>query len=192
MRRSLVALAASSFIVLPSCSDPDPASRRTLSERFTELGAGVRTAAASLKSSATASETITPAELGKVTRLPASATGGVDIQAEQAGKRGAKATEIAGASGEETVTIFVPDPPATGTGTSVTSPSFLAWQSSDDGLCYLAWTRGASWFVVSECGGGSGAWVCSAASGAASCEACSAAGDCAPCDVDQPTFTCAW
>ena len=84
----------------------------------------------------------------------------------------------------------------TGGGTAATQPSFAAWKgdadSDDAGLCYLAWTKGASWFVASKCGDASGAWVCQVTSAEAVCNACNAAGECAPCDMQQSNFTCTW
>lgn len=189
----LVAPFAVSVFVLSSCSEPaeSSASKRTLSAKYSEMSLSIQKTAAALKSSATTADTVVPADLGSVAHLPASVTGGIDIAEELSGKHGVKAANVDGTGEEESVTIFVPDPPTGGTSTSVTSPSFLAWKGSD-GLCHLAWSRGPSWFVMSSCGDTTGAWVCSATSEGATCEACDAAGECAPCDVEQPDFTCAW
>jgi hypothetical protein len=183
---------------LPGCSD-DPAvsaSSVKLSEEYRRLGDNLGTTMALIKSSATAPGPITPADLASVGRVPKNLTGGVDIGVEQSGKSGEKAANIDGIGADETVTTFVPDAPTGGTGTAATLPSFVAWKgdadSDDPGLCYLAWTKGASWFVASKCGDATGAWVCQVTSADTVCNACNAAGACAECDMTQPNFTCSF
>jgi hypothetical protein len=136
-----------------------------------------------------------PADLAEVARIPQNLIGGVDIAAEESGKIGNSNADIDAAGGEEAVTCFVPDPPS-GTGTSASLPSYLAWRgdadSGDEGLCYLAWTKGASWFVVSKCKDTTGAWVCQVTADEAVCNACNDAGQCSPCDMEQTSFTCRW
>ena len=182
-----------------ACSSEDapaPAtSTRTLSEEYRRLGDNLGQAIALLKSSATAPVTMTAADFGSVAAIPKNLTGGVDLTAEQKGKTGEKASNIDAIGADETVAVLVPDAP-TGGGTAATQPSFAAWKgdadSDDDGLCYLAWTKGASWFVASKCGDVSGAWVCQVTSAESVCNACNTAGECAPCDMEQGNFTCAW
>ena len=166
-----------------------------LSERYQQLGGSLGRTMAGLKSSATASGATVPADLGSVAPVPKNLTGGVDIAVEQNGKTGEKAANIDETGADESVTIFVPDAP-TGGGTAATLPSFVAWkgdaESQDAGLCYLAWSKGASWFVASKCGDTAGAWICQVTSGETACNACNVAGECAPCDLEQGSFTCAW
>ncbi|MDF2695454.1 MAG: hypothetical protein K0S65_3837 [Labilithrix sp.] len=196
-RASLAAaFTAAAVLVTTACSDDSaPAPATKLSEEYIRLGDNLGKTVALLKSSATTAGAVAPADLGSVARVPKNLTGGVDIGADQNGKSGEKAANIDAIGGDETVTIFVPDAP-TGGGTSASLPSFAAWKgdadSNDTGLCYLAWSKGASWFVVSKCGDPSGAWVCQVSSTEAVCNACSGAGECVPCDMTQSTFTCAW
>lgn len=190
------AVLTAAALSVAACSDDssEPAGAN-LSERYRQLADNLGPTLASLKSSATTPGPIAPADLGEVARVPKNLTGGVDIAVEQNGKRGEKAANIDATGGAETVSIFVPDAP-TGTGTSASLPSFAAWkgdaESKDAGLCYLAWTKGASWFVASKCGDTSGAWVCQVSSSETACNACNAAGECSPCDMAQGSFTCAW
>jgi hypothetical protein len=189
--------AAAIAVSIAACSeDPEPQAPHThLSEEYRRLGDNLGQTLAQLKSSATTAGPTTPADLASVARVPKNLTGGVDIGVEQQGKTGEKAANIDGIGAEENVSVFVPDAPTTG-GTSASMPSFAAWKgdadSDDSGLCYLAWTKGASWFVVSKCGDPSGAWICQVSSREAACNACSATGECAPCDMEQDNFTCAW
>ena len=195
-------LAVSLSVTLPlaslaacSSNEGSPATPATkLSERYLGLGANLGRALARLKSSAVSASTIAPADFGSVAPIPKNLTGGVDLAAEQTGKLGEKAADIDESGSEETVAIFVPDAPTSGT--AATLPSFAAWagdaKSNDAGLCYLAWTKGASWFVASKCGDSSGAWVCQVTSEEAVCNACNTAGDCAPCDLEQSSFSCTW
>ncbi len=168
---------------------------RKLSDWYMQMGGNLGATIARLKSSATSPGTHAPADLAEVARVPASVTGGVDIGAEQSGKMGDATADIDGLGVEETVTSFVPDPPSNA-GTTASLPSFVMWrgdvETSDASLCYLAWTKGASWFVVSRCGDRSGAWVCQVTSEEAVCNACSEVGDCQPCDMEQAEFTCRW
>ncbi|MBX3210378.1 MAG: hypothetical protein KF764_35425 [Labilithrix sp.] len=188
-----VALAAA------GCGSDEPSTPATssapLSEHYRRLGDNLGQTLALLKSSATAPGPITPADLGGVARVPKNLTGGVDIAVEQSGKSGEKAANIDGTGADETVSVFVPDAP-TGGGTAASLPSFAAWkgdaESGDVGLCYLAWTKGASWFVASKCGDTTGAWVCQVTSSEAVCNACNTAGECAPCDLEASSFACAW
>ena len=199
----LVALSVLSLLsllsLLSACgSDNATATNATatkLDDSYRRLGDNFGGAVALIKSSATTAGSIVPADFGAVAHVPKEATGGVDITVSQKGKSGEKATNIDGIGGDETVSIFVPDAPAS-SGTSASLPSFAAWKgdadSNDTGLCYLGFTKGSQWFVVSKCGDTSGAWVCQVASDATSCNACSAAGNCTQCDTTQSTFTCAW
>jgi hypothetical protein len=184
--------------LLVGCGEDEKpiSSNAKLSEKYRRVGDNLGQTIGLLKSSATTPEAIAPADLGSVARVPKDVTGGVDIAVEQNGKSGEKAANIDATGSDETVTTFVPD---VGTGTTTTAasrPTFVAWKgdadSDDVGLCYLAWTKGASWFVVSKCGDTSGAWVCQVTSAETTCNACSSAGECAPCDMEQSSFTCAW
>ncbi len=183
--------------LLPSCSSSDttPAAAATkLSEQLKRLGDSVGSSTALLKSSALTPASLTPADFGSVARIVKSLTGNLDIGIEQKGKTGDKSANVDGADGDEAASIFVPDPPTGGTSTSATYPTFLAWKGHDawdKGLCYLAWSKGGSWFVIGKCGDTNGAYVCQGGDSAA-CSACNVAGDCTPCDMEQSTFTCAW
>lgn len=194
----LAAVAGASALAAAGCSDdpaPPAASTVTLAERYRRLGDNLGRTLAAVKSSATTPGPITPADLGEVARVPKSLTGDVDIAVEQNGKSGERAASVDGVRADVNVTVFVPDAP-TGGGTAASLPSFAAWrgdaESGDAGLCHLAWTKGASWFVTSKCGDTSGAWVCQVTSSEAACNACNTAGECAPCDLEQSAFSCAW
>lgn len=197
MKSCIVVSVALVFVSVACSGDPNVGSGSTtkLSEKYRKMGDNLGATMALLKSSATSPGPVTPAELGSVARVPKSLTGGLDIAIEQIGKSGDKAANIDAIGGDEMVTSFVPDPP-TGSGTSATTPSFVAWkgdaESNDEGLCHLAWTKGSSWFVTSRCGQSSGAWVCHVSSDEAVCNACNTAGECTPCDMEQRTLTCAW
>ena len=199
LRAALIPVPLLYVCLFTACSSenaPAPAtSTTTLSEEYRRLGDNLGQAIALLKSSATAPVTITAAGFGEVAPVPKNLTGGVDLTAEQKGKSGEKASNIDAIGVDETVAVLVPDAP-TGGGTAATQPSFAAWKgdadSDDAGLCYLAWTKGASWFVASKCGDASGAWVCQVTSTESVCNACNTAGECAPCDMEQGNFTCTW
>lgn len=184
-------------VLTTACSDDagSATATTTLSEKYRGFGDKLGQQLALLKSSATSSTTTTAADFGSVAAVPKNVTGDVDLAAEQNGKMGEKASNIDGVGSDETVAIFVPAAP-TGGGTAATLPSFAAWKgdadSGDAGLCYLAWTKGPSWFVASKCGDTSGAWVCQVTSSESVCNACNTAGECAPCDMAQGNFTCAW
>ena len=192
-----LALALSVVSWATACSDDSaPATTTTkLSDEYRRLGDNLGQTIARLKSSATTPANITAADFGGVAPIPKDLVGSVDLAAEQKGKTGEKASNIDALGGDETVAVFVPDAPTSG-GTAATLPSFVAWKgdadSDDAGLCYLAWTKGASWFVASKCGDTSGAWVCQVTSTESVCNACNTAGACAPCDMEQGNFTCAW
>lgn len=194
IRRVTAVALTSAALFVAACSD-DSDARPDLSERYRRLGDNLGATLGSLKSSAVTPASIAPADLGEVARVPKDVTGGVDIAVEQRGRRGSTTANIAGTGDAQSASIFVPDAP-TGTGTSASLPSFVAWKgdaaSNDAGLCYLTWAKGASWFVTSKCGDPSGAWVCQASSSEATCSACNTAGECAPCDMTQKSFTCAW
>ena len=190
------ALAAVGLAAAGCSSAPSPAAAGpTLADEYRRLGDALGPKLALLKSSATQAGAFTPADLGEVARVPKNLTGGVDIAAEQKGKIGESAVDIDGTGGDETTTVFVPDAP-TGGGTTASLPSFAAWRgdadSDDTGLCYLAFTKGASWFIASRCGDVSGAWVCQVTSAESACNACNTAGECEPCDMTRGDFTCAW
>jgi hypothetical protein len=174
-------------------------SKTSLSEKYQQIGSMLGQTLASLKSSAITEGSVIPAEFGDVAPVPKGVTGGVDITRSQSGKSGEQTIDLDGLDGDESAQIFVPDVPTTqpGTaGTTVTLPSFVAWKgdrgSGDSGLCYLAWTKGASWLVASTCGDATGAWVCQIKSSDISCQACSVAGECSPCDLDASSFSCQW
>ena len=198
-RFALGALVGASALGAAGCSDdpaaPDETSTVTLAERYRRLGDNLGRTLAAVKSSATTPGAITPADFGEVARVPKNLTGDVDIAAEQNGKSGERAASVDGVRTDVNVNVFVPDAP-TGGGTGASLPSFAAWRgdaaSGDAGLCHLAWTKSASWFVTSKCGDTSGAWVCQVTSAEAACNACNTAGECAPCDLEQGAFTCAW
>jgi len=182
---------------LAACSSDDgmtATATTKLSEDYQRLNANLGKVIARLKSSATSPAVVTAADFGSVAAVPKNLTGGVDLAAEQNGKLGEKAADIDGIGAEETVAVFVPDAPSSGT--AATLPSFVAWKgdadSNDAGLCYVAWTKGASWFVASKCGDTSGAWVCEMTSTKSVCNACNTAGECSPCDLEQSSFTCVW
>jgi hypothetical protein len=184
-------------LMIAACSDESapaaPAS--TVADVFRRLGDALGQTIAGLKSSAITAGTVVPAELGSVAKVPKDVTGGVDIGASQSGKSGEKATNVDGVGADEPVAIFVPDV-KTGNGTTATLPSFVAWKgdadSDDEGLCYLGFTKGASWLVVSKCADASGAWVCQVTSSEATCNACNLQGACTPCDMTESKLTCAW
>ncbi len=184
------------LVTLVACGGDDDAAGGPpkLSETYRRLGDSLGPSLARLKTSATSPVAVTAAELGGVAPVPKDLTGGIDLSAEQKGKTGEKAANIDAVGADEAVVIFVPDAPTSGT--AATLPSFAAWKgdadSNDTGLCYLAWTKGASWFVASKCGDTSGAWVCEVSSAQAACNACNTAGECTPCDLEQSSFTCAW
>lgn len=185
-------------LALPGCSSDEPkttGSSTKLGDKFKQMSANLGATIARLKPSATTATDDSPADLAEVARIPPNVIGGVDIAAEQSGKIGDFSADMDGVGSEEAVTCFVPDPPS-GTGTSASLPSYIAWRgdadSGDEGLCYLAWTKGASWFVVSRCKDATGAWVCQVTADEAVCRACSNAGQCSPCDMEQTSFTCRW
>ncbi|HVJ89248.1 MAG TPA: hypothetical protein VM580_05545 [Labilithrix sp.] len=192
---SVAPLFAAIALFATGCGDAS-APTSTLAEHYQRLGNEFGSALARVKSSATTAGSFVPADLASVAKLPKEVTGGVDISTAQAGKVGERAVNIDGLGADETVKAFVPDPPTGGTGTTVSLPAFGGWrgdaESNDAGRCYLGWTKGASWFVVSKCGDTSGAWVCQVTSSTATCEACDTAGTCKPCDMGQADFTCAW
>lgn len=177
------------------CSSDEPPRTTTtpLSTKYRRLGDNLGQAIARAKSNATSPITLTAASFGAVAAIPKDVVGDVDLSAEQRGKSGERTIDVDAIGAEETVRVFVPDAPTSGT--AATQPSFVAWKgdadSNDEGLCYLAWTKGASWFVASRCGDTSSAWVCQVTSSEATCDVCDASGACAPCDMDQSTFTCA-
>ncbi len=195
---TLLLLSLPVSVCATACSDDaKPATTTTtkLSEAYRRLGDNLGQAIARLKSSATTPTALSAADFGSVAIIPKNLVGDVDLAAAQNGKTGEKASDIDGNGTDETVTVFVPDAP-TGSGTTATLPSFVAWkgdsESNDSGLCYLAWTKGASWIVASKCGDTSGAYVCQVTSSESVCNACNTAGQCAPCDMEQGSFTCAW
>jgi hypothetical protein len=200
--RLLLSVVLGLVALQPSCSSDSPVSSigqstLKLSEQFKKMGETLGQNIAALKSSATSPLSLTPAGLGAVAIIASGVTGGTDIGGEQKGKSGDKTADVVGVGYAEAVSIFVPDPPAGGTGTSASLPSFLAWKGDDDsydkGLCYLAWPKGQSWFVVSKCGNPNGAYVCQVPLGGDPvCNACNTAGQCNPCDMEQTSFTCAW
>lgn len=188
---------AVAVVLAAGCSD-DPATSTpttTVADEYQRLGGNLGQTLAQIKSSATTAGPVTPADFASVARVPKAVTGGVDIGAEQDGKSGEKAANVDAVGGDEQVSVFVPDVKS-GSGTTATAPSFAAWKgdadSGDNGLCYLAFAKGASWFIVSKCGDGSGAWVCQVTSSETVCNACNTAGECATCDVSQSKLTCAW
>lgn len=194
---AFAAVASVSVLSLSCSSDPAPSSAgATLADKYQKLGERLGKTLALVKSSATTAVTVAPSDLAGVARLPKDATGDVDVSVEYAGKSGDKPADVDGVEGDEQLTVFVPDPATSGTATSASTPSFVAWRGSaaskDEGLCYLAWTKAASWFVASRCGDASGAWVCKVTSDGSACSACGSAGECAPCDTSLPSFDCRW
>lgn len=178
--------------VLAGCSsDTKSAAAVTpISDHYRHLGDNLGQTIAGAKSSATTAGSVVPADFGSVAHVPKETTGSVDITTAQTGKTGDTTANVDGVGATENISIFVPDV-KTGNGTSATLPSFVAWKG-DDGLCYLGFSKGTSYFVVSKCGDASGAWVCNVTSSDATCNACNLTGDCKPCDMTQGTLTCTW
>lgn len=180
------------FSAACSSDSTAPAPPPPVSDFYKRLGDNLGQTIASVKSSAITAGTVVPADLASVAHVPKAVTGTVDITAQQSGKTGEKAANVDAVGADETVSVFVPDV-KTGNGTAATLPSFVAWKgdadSNDDGLCYLAFQKGASWFVVSKCGDASSAWVCQVTSTDATCNACDLTGTCTPCDMTKSSLS---
>lgn len=194
--RCLVTSSVVFALIVPACGDDQTSTGgTTLTEHYRRLGDNLGKTMAIVKASATTQSSTAPADVASVARLPKDLTGGVDIGADLQGKMGVRAGNIDGIAGDKNLTVLVPETATGAVSTTVSAPSFLAWagdaNSNDKGLCYLAWSKGASWFVTSKCGDTSGAWVCQVGTDIV-CTACSSAGTCAPCDLAKSTFTCAW
>lgn len=174
-----------------------------LMEEYKRLGKNMNDTLTAMKESAQQQAKTSPAAVAHVPPVPAKATGGVDIAAERDGKEGTTTANVDGTGGDENVTAFVPDQPQQGDvqdkdfSNGGDAAVFAAWrgdaESDDDGLCYLAYDKGGSaYLVVSPCDETTGAYVCDVTNDDATCNACNVEGACTPCDMDKEDFDCTW
>lgn len=133
------------------------------------------------------------ASMAQVAKLPAAATGGVDLGAQLAGKTGAGPVDLKQDGVPEMVTVLVADDmPADSAGGSSQEGTFVMWKgdaaggADDSGVCYAAWSdaSGTAWIVSSDCGDEQHAFVSTvAADGTETVRACASSGACNPCEA---------
>lgn len=170
-----------------------------LIDEYKKLAKETSQTLADMRASAKTVVNTSPAKLASAPALPPKTTGGVDINASMSAKTGKSSVDVDGTGTPEDVEVLaVDDAQVTTQGPSTSAPSeFISWkgdaESGDEGSCYLAWSAGGQeWFVVSNCGDSSGAFVCNSDETTATCQACNTAGNCNPCDMTADDFTCVW